>query len=215
MGYAVELNLSRDSAARVVRVWESLAREAINSVMLDVGAQPHISLAVLEDLDPEALRADLSRFAEVTRPLSLDLASAGTFPTAEGVVFLAPVVTQELLEVHRRFHRLLSDRGLDCGEYYWPGKWVPHCTVAIDMVPDKISAALEMCVQSEAFGAVELDEVSLIEFRPVREIYAFPLSGRRLLGLGPAGRQGRGKPGMHQRRRSPCSCYRGYPTRPT
>ena len=63
-------------------------------------------------------------------------------------------------------------------EYYWPGKWVPHCTVAIDVAPDKMGAALEMCVHSEAFGTVELDEVSLIEFRPVREIYAFPLGGR-------------------------------------
>jgi 2'-5' RNA ligase len=178
MGYAVTLNLSRDSAARVVQVWESLAREAINSVMLDVGAQPHISLAVLTDLNPEVLRVDLSRFAEGTPPLAVDLAFAGTFPTAEGVVFLAPVVTQELLGVHRRFHRVLRERGVDPVEYYWPGKWVPHCTVAIDVAPDKMGAALEMCVHSEAFGEVELDEVSLIEFRPVREIYAFPLAGR-------------------------------------
>ena len=177
MGYAVELNLSRDSAARVVKVWESLAREGISSVMLDVDAQPHISLAVFEDLKPEALRADLSRFAEVTRPLSLDLASAGTFPTAKGVVFLAPVVTQELLSVHSRFHSLLRERGIDSVEYYRPGKWVPHCTVAIDLAPDKVGAALEMCVQSEAFGAVDLDKVSLIEFRPVREICTFSLGG--------------------------------------
>ena len=178
MGYAFTLNLCRDSAARVVKVWESLAREGINTVMLDVGAQPHISLAVFEDLDPKALGADLSRFAEVTRPLSLDLAFAGTFPTTEGVVFLAPVVTQELLEVHRRFHSLQRDRGVDCVAYYRPGRWVPHCTVAIDVAPDKMGAALELCVQSEAFGTVELDEVSLIEFRPVREIYTFPLVGR-------------------------------------
>ena len=178
MGYAVELNLSRDSAVRVVKVWESLAREGISSVMLDVGARPHISLAVLDDLNPEALRTDLSRFAEHTPPLSLDLASAGTFPTAEGVVFLAPVVTQELLAVHSRFHSLLTERGIDSAAYYRPGNWVPHCTVAIDLAPGKIGAALENCVRSEAFGAVDLDEVSLIEFRPVREIYAFPLGGR-------------------------------------
>ena len=178
MGYAVELNLSWDSAARVVKVWESLAREGISSVMLDVGAQPHISLAVFEDLNPKALGTDLSRFSEHTPPLSLDLASAGTFPTAEGVVFLAPVVTRELLAVHGKFHSLLRERGIDSVAYYRPGNWVPHCTVAIDLAPDKIGAALEMCVQSDAFGAVELDELSLIEFRPVREIYTFPLGGR-------------------------------------
>jgi 2'-5' RNA ligase len=178
MGYAIELNLSQKSAARVVKLWEDLARASISSTMLDLGAQPHISLAVVDELDPEVLRDDLSRFAEVTPPLWVDLASAGTFPTAEGVVFLAPVVTPELLGVHRRLHRLLSDGGVECAEYYWPGNWVPHCTVAIDVAADQIGAAIEMCVRSDAFGAVELDELSLIDFRPVREIYTYPLEGR-------------------------------------
>ena len=178
MGYAVELNLSKNSAARVVRLWERLAGESISSVLLDLGAQPHISLAVFADLDPTLIREGLSRFAEVTRPLSVILSYAGTFPTAEGVVFLAPVVTQELLEVHQKFHQFLSDRGLACVEYYWPGKWVPHCTVAIDVAPDRVGAAIERCVQSEAFGPVEIDEVSLVEFPPVRELYAFPLGAR-------------------------------------
>lgn len=178
MGYAIELNLSKGSAARVVKLWEGLARESINSTMLDLAAQPHISLAVFEHLDPAALREDLNRFAEATRPLSVVLSYAGTFPTAEGVVFLAPVVTQELLEVHGRLHRFLRDRGVVCAEYYQPGKWVPHCTVAIGVAPDKIGAATEICARSEAFGPVEIDEVSLIDFPPVRELYAFPLRAR-------------------------------------
>ena len=128
MGYAIELNLSPASSARVVGLWEDLARASISSSMLDLGAQPHISLTVVDELDPALLRADLSRFAERTPLLSVDLASAGTFPTAEGVLFLAPVVTPELLEIHRGFHRLLSDRGVESVAYYRPGNWVPHCT---------------------------------------------------------------------------------------
>ena len=178
MGYAVEFNLSKDSAKRVVSLWESLARESINSAMLDLGAQPHISLAVLEDLDPAVLREDLNRFAQLTRPLTVVLSHAGAFPTAEGVVFLAPTVTQELLEVHGRLHRYLRDSGVECVEYYRPGTWVPHCTVAMGVAPDRIGAAVEICVSSKALGPVEIDEVSLLEFRPVREIYAYPLGAR-------------------------------------
>jgi hypothetical protein len=33
-------------------------------------------------------------------------------------------------------------------------------------------------MRSEAFGTVELDELSLISFRPVREIYTYPLVER-------------------------------------
>ena len=178
MGYAIELNLSHKGAARVVKLWEDLAGASISSAMIDLGAQPHVSLAVVDELDPELLQDDLSCFAEVTPPLWVDLASAGTFPTAEGVVFLALVVTPELLGVHRRFHRLLSEGGVECVEYYWPGNWVPHCTVAIDVPADQVGAAVELCVASDAFGPVELDELSLISFRPVREIYAYRLAGR-------------------------------------
>lgn len=178
MGYAIELNLSEDSAARVVRLWERLARAGINSAMLDLGAQPHISLAVLAHLDPEVLRVDLRQFAEATPPLQVVLNSAGAFPTAEGVVFLAPAVTRELLAVHGRLHSLLKDREVECVAYYRPGKWVPHCTVAMGVAPDKLGAALALCLRSEAFGPVEIDEVSLIEFPPVRELYAYPLGGR-------------------------------------
>jgi 2'-5' RNA ligase len=178
MGYAIILNLSKGSAARVVRLWEGLARESINSVMLDLGAQPHISLAVFEHLDPAPLREDLNRFAEATRPLSVVLSHAGAFPTAEGVVFLAPAVTQELLELHRSLHGVLRHRGIECAGYYQPGKWVPHCTVAIGVAPDKMGAATEICLRSQAFGPVEIDEVSLVDFPPVREIYTIPLRGR-------------------------------------
>ncbi|MBN1312129.1 MAG: 2'-5' RNA ligase family protein [Anaerolineae bacterium] len=175
MAYAVELNLSADSAGRVIRLWERLADASINSVMLDMGGRPHISLAVFEELAPPLLEEDLSRFAKMTGPFSVALWSAGVFPDTKGVVFLAPAVTQELLEIHRRFYAFLEVSGLECQEYYRPGRWVPHCTVATEVLPDRVGAAIELCVQSEVFGPVMLDEVSLVEFRPVREIYAFPL----------------------------------------
>ena len=175
MAYAVELILSADSAARVVKLWEELAKKSISSVMIDVGGRPHISLAVFEDLAPSVLQGDLSRFAEMTRPLSLALWSAGVFSGSKGVVFLAPVVTQDLLEAHERVHTFLEDKGIECHEYYRPGRWVPHCTVATEVALDKVGAAVELCMQSDVFGAVTLDAVSLIEFRPVREIYTFPL----------------------------------------
>jgi len=180
MGYSIELNLSTDSAERVVELWKTMAAQSINSVMLDIGAQPHISLAVFEDLSPGLLRDGLNHFASNTPVFTVRLASVGVFPGDEGVVFLAPVVTEKLLWIHERFYRLLEDKGLESIEYYHPGRWVPHCTVAIDVIPDKIGVATEISQKSDVFGLVDIDEVSLIEFRPVREIYVFPLRGQRI-----------------------------------
>jgi 2'-5' RNA ligase len=178
MGYAIELKLNENSAQQVLELWENLAAESISSLMLDIGSWPHISLAVFENIDPIVLRQMLSRFASETSPFSVILASVGAFPGDAGAVFLAPVVTQELLEIHRRFHRLLEDTGLECMGYYLPGSWIPHCTVAFGVEENKIGTAAEMCLRSGAFGRVGIDEVCLIESHPVREIYSFPLGGQ-------------------------------------
>ena len=177
MGYAIELNLDPDSARKVMGLWEALARAGIDSTMLDVGAYPHISLAVFDELDPDILADELSTFARGEQPLAVRFSSVGTFPTQEGVVFLAPVVTAELLGLHSRFHQLLSSAGLEPLAYYRPGSWVPHCTAAIDLSPDKVPAAVELCWNEGFFGESLLVELGLIEFRPVREIFKHELGG--------------------------------------
>ena len=175
MGYAIELYLSAEHATRVVALWERLADAGITSLMLDMGSRPHVSLAVLDALDPTSLRPHLGRFAQATPPLSLTLSHAGTFPTDEGVVFLAPVVTEALLALHDRCHEMLTANGSTSLAYYRPGHWVPHCTVGMNVPLDQIGAAVELCRESAALGPIEIDAVGLVEFRPVRELYAFPL----------------------------------------
>ena len=176
MAYSVELNLTEPGAALVFDLWTRLAEQAINSEMLDVGVKPHLSLAVYEELDPASIRDDLAHFAEGTQPFSVILASVGTFPTG-GVVFIAPVVTRELLRIHETFHSQVGDKGLDCQSYYLPGRWVPHCTVATNVPSDKMGQAVDVCLRYGAFEVVDIGNLSLVEFRPVREIYNYDLGG--------------------------------------
>ena len=175
MGFAVELYFDAATEASLRELWEALSNEGISDVMPSIGARPHISLATFECIDLVSLREELRSLARVAQPLTVTLGAVGTFPTAEGVVYLAPVVTQEFLSLHKRLHARLSDLGIASAEYYRPGKWIPHCTAAIDLDAEEVSSAVDLCLRSNVFVTARLTEIGLIEFRPVRDICVFPL----------------------------------------
>ncbi len=178
MGYAVELGFDPASEARVRALWQKLADQGLSSVLLELGARPHISLAVAESLDAAAFEPVLAEFARASAPLELALSAVGHFPTDEGVVYLAPTVTPELLELHRALYARLEALGLETNTYYRPGRWVPHCTAATDLARADVPRAVALCAASDAYGPIALESVALVEWRPVTELCAFRLGGR-------------------------------------
>jgi len=116
----------------------------------------------------------LKAFAENEPCLTLKLAATGLFPITD-VVYIAPVVTIDLLKLHRRFHNRLNDLGTSPNQYYLPGNWVPPCTITSDLADDQIAAAVDVCRKSDLFGSTKLVEIALVEFRPIKGISAFSL----------------------------------------
>lgn len=179
MGFAVEMYFDRQAEERIGMLWEELASRGIDCLLPAVGSRPHISLAVFEQIDLDRMQEEVERFAARQRPVPLTLSSVGVFPTPEGVVFLAPVVTPELLEAHRRFHERIEATRSRSRDHYLPGQWVPHCTIATSLTHDRVPLTLEICGRSRAFGPLVLTEVGLVEFRPVREMGTYALRGHR------------------------------------
>ncbi len=178
MGYAVEMNFDAETDSRIRELWRRLADAGLNSAMLDNSANPHISLAVFDEVDLDLVRLAMADFAHRVTPISVRLAVVGTFPPGvkgdEGAVFLAPTVSAHLLSHHDRFHRMLYALSIRADDYYLPGNWVPHSTVALDAPPDKVAEIIALCRQSDVFHDAQLVDVSLVEFRPVRELYRYP-----------------------------------------
>ena len=54
MGFAVQMNLNSQGAPRIRAVWEGSAARGITAEMLPT--DPHISLAAINQVDPEKLR---------------------------------------------------------------------------------------------------------------------------------------------------------------
>ncbi len=176
MGYAVELYFDPDSDLAIRRIWSGIADAFGLSTMLTNGGRPHVSLAVYsDDLDHRSFLQELPAFSKSLAPLEVQLGSVGTFPTEESVVFLAPVVTRELLAVHERFHTAFSGFGGCSSAHYLPGNWVPHSTVATDLTGAEIGQVGQHCWEHFRPKRGWFQEIGLVEFRPVRELATFKL----------------------------------------
>jgi 2'-5' RNA ligase len=174
MPYAIELALDPESAAVVRRAWHELANAGIE-YMAASGARPHVSLGIWESLDRERAEAEVARFAAETSPVRVSFASVGLFPRV--AVFLAPTVTADLLELHAGFHRRLARFGAAPWAHYRPGVWVPHCTLAMDLGPDRFGDALAIADRVPLPLECRLVEVGIVEFRPVKQLVSHALGG--------------------------------------
>jgi 2'-5' RNA ligase len=178
MHFVVELFLD-ESADRAVRaIWRSLASAGVSSTIDEIGSHPHVSLAMCRELDAARFQPVLERFAAETPPLEVVLASVGVFPTEEGAVFLAPVVSRRLLDLHEGLHGHLSAFGGQSEPYYRPGNWVPHCTVAFGVADDLIPRAVQVCKGAGLPLSGRLVRAALVQYLPARVLYAFDLVGR-------------------------------------
>lgn len=177
MGFAVELDVDETNAAPIKALSDAIYAQCGGENLTGIGGHPHLSLTVFTQVEPAAIDTLLAEFAATTAPLSITFTAVGVFPTGEGVVYLAPVVTAPLLALHAHFHERLSQLALASNAYYRPGHWMPHCTVGLALPPDKIGQAVTLCRQAALFRTVTLTTVRLIEFRPVRPIFSYPLQG--------------------------------------
>ncbi len=115
MPYAITLRLDAAAAAPVASMWQALALQGVSDEAVRLGYPPHVTLAVCADAaNSERLLAAARTWAAQWRELPVTLASLGLFPGPPATLFLAPVVTPELLERHAaaRWRRCCPSRSI-------------------------------------------------------------------------------------------------------
>ena len=154
MAHALELFFDEGADAAVRELWRRLDEAGVPSVAAR-GHQryrPHVTMAVAGTMPPatrEALRSDL---ATLSIP-DLWLYTLGTFPGEDSVLLLGAVVDTELLAVHAAAHDTLAGRVRDPSAYYFPGAWVPHCTLAHGLTPSQLSSGFAALQPTEPVRA--------------------------------------------------------------
>ncbi len=176
--FAVFMELDPYGAAGLQPIIEHVERISPNAATpRSLNVEPHITLAVYDGLDPEPLARALDHFSADMRAPSVKLSSIGLFPGPASVLFAAPVVSAELLALHRDFHEAAASAGAACWPYYLPGNWVPHVTLGEQLSPKEAGAAISGAIGLWQPVAAGLHRISLVRFHPIDLLWHRQLPG--------------------------------------
>ncbi|HEX9016636.1 MAG TPA: 2'-5' RNA ligase family protein [Chloroflexota bacterium] len=176
MPFAVVLNLDEAASRAIEDAQAAVIRAGLSSPDTQVmNFWPHISLAISEDLDVRGFEPYLRDLAAGTPPFELCFARLEVFEPEPKVLYLAPADSPDLTAMHQRLHSEYSSFAFRPWEYYSPGKWVPHCTVADGLRGENVAKARELFESLHLPIYVHLDEVALVGFYPTESYYSFKL----------------------------------------
>ena len=166
MGAAISICANNASKDGIRSLWHQAARFEHEPSMLALNYPPHITFAIYDDIDQDALHAAArSAFAGVG-PVHIVFDRIAHFDGSPLVLWATPQDRMALHELHRAIHDCLSLDG--CREYYMLGRWVPHCTLAMAIPDDKRTAAMAFAAQGIKPFEVTFDSAECILFPPIK-----------------------------------------------
>jgi len=173
MKYAIELYFDKETEEKILKLAKGIARAGISEKYLEWKTRPHITIAIFNDIDIEKCDKLLKEIAKDTKSFSALLSSIGVFNNTR-TVYLAPVVCNELIDLHKNIHETFAFCDHSGWEYYTAGQWVPHCAVMLGS-KDKESALVEatkyVIENYEVFPNSRYEEIGFVEVvMPVKEI---------------------------------------------
>ncbi len=177
MSFAIQLFFDPESDSTIRKLWDAEADAGVPFPLRDSGNRPHFSLVISHELDVPACNHLLYTFAQTLAPFPLTISSLGVFPGERAVVFLAPVVTSNLFNLHRRVHQLLQGATTLLATHYLPEHWTPHCTLATRVPPQILPQVVTIGLGTSFPFSVSIEEIGVIEYPPVTHLFSFHLAG--------------------------------------
>lgn len=174
-GYAVELFFDQKMEDEILFFRDTLYKLGLNPILGNMGDRPHVSLAVFGEIDIDQIMKITSTFCQQCQQFPVQLAAFGAFPTDSNVIYLLPVPSQPLLDLHKKYHDHLQREKYHSTQYYLPGEWVPHCTLEFELSDDQFNLAFQLCKKhfSPIYGT--FSSIGVIAFRPIAYLTEFQL----------------------------------------
>lgn len=175
MGYAFEMFFDAESENNIKELWTMLSKKKLSSYMLENGGKPHISLNVYNNLDIEIANKKLSFFCGNHKPFNVILCFPGSFISDDNVIFIAPIINENLLSIHSDFHTEFNDIKDQGWKFYLPNIWQPHCTIALK-IPENLYLETfnEVRKNFMPFEAT-IQSIGIEEFTPSNILYEYKL----------------------------------------
>ncbi len=172
MNYAIELVFDEDSQKTINKLRNQLSENGVHDEAVKLN---HVSIGDYKTDDIEGLKNKIIEFSKTIKPFELSLVSVGTFMTKENVIFLEPVMTKELMDIHRRFIEFMKDFDGELNQYYDIDKWMPHCTISIRLSDNEMFKGIEVLKEIIKLPIkVRIEKIDIINY-PFNQIIILDL----------------------------------------
>ena len=173
MAYAVSLLFNPEITDAIYARWMRLADAGISRSILDLGYPPHLTLAVYDTLAADVAAVALDRVFNNIDQMAVTLAGFATFGAGRGVCYAALAPSPELVRLHTA---AVDAVGEICRPHYQPGRWTPHCTLAVGVSDPDVDRAKDLLEKGWRSLTGRIEQASLVEFAPVIGIKGWRLA---------------------------------------
>ena len=172
MNYAIELVFDDESQKVIDNLRIELSKNGVHDEAVKLN---HISIGDYKTDNIEGLKEKIIDFSKTIKPFEISLVSVGTFMTKENVIFLEPVMTRELMEIHRKFINFMNDFDGVLNSYYDIDKWMPHCTISIRLSDKELFKVIEILKEVIKLPIkVKVEKIDIINY-PFNQIMMLDL----------------------------------------
>ncbi|MFS0615631.1 2'-5' RNA ligase family protein [Lederbergia ruris] len=145
-------------------IWKELKERSISTYAYEVeDRRPHITLAIYNNIKN---KTDFIKQMDVIykNQLAIDIKfnAIGSF-LKSGALFFSPTITEDLINFHSNHHKNFKRYNDDPNSLYLPDNWIPHCTIANRLSPEKLAEAFRYCSQRNSTIFGKIVELALID----------------------------------------------------
>jgi 2'-5' RNA ligase len=145
-------------------VWERMAESGVDETLHNGAYRPHVTLGIWNDLAVDDAVELTKVVAAGCATVRVQFEVVGMFVHPEAAVFLAPTVSFELRTLHEGVHKAARQTSAIPFDYHIPGRWNPHCTLAWNLAPEALSAAVAVALTSVTLPfAATITQIGIIE----------------------------------------------------
>lgn len=173
MDYAVILRIDEEAERKVFPLINTITKVSGNAYMTANGIPPHVSLSLFSAENEAEIKEILTGFAKPLNRFAMDFDSFGVFNPH--VLFLAPVVTSHLINIHADLNNRISPAANGLNAYYLPNQWVPHMALGVKLHDDELLKAFEVLQKEFLPFTGEIVKIALAECEPYREVFGVEL----------------------------------------
>lgn len=155
--YGVIAYLNSETEQKINELRDGLVKEGI----VGHGMRPHVTLGTHLEVDIESFKTSFQDYFQGIAAVPLFFPSLAIFLNS-GTLYAAPTKDNVLTNFHQRYHEQFK-KDVNQESLYIPSKWVPHCTLVMDLTHENLVKAFDYSARNIQPFHATIDSVALIQ----------------------------------------------------